>query len=909
MHTNWFKNLDQHSAVLAPTRSLANTLNEKIAQHYIDQNLTVWEAPNILIWGDYIRQIWHANRVTLNQVLGVHQLISAQQSLLLWTQIIEASRREEEQLTLLNVQQTARAVQRSWVLMQDWQISVDKVQQDHVADTQQFVTWINDYQALLSKRGLIDEPSLLRAISSGDYAIEFPYKTLTWYAFDLINAAQVAINRISEQQGTAIVYEQPAEQMECVNYVSYRDTKTELKATLLAARQRLEEQPDATVNIVIHDLQDRQAQVEEIARDVFYPQASPLEVQKNSTVYRFSLGQRLSEWASVDTALRVISLLKNRTSYLDVSFLLRNQFLGLMAQNRAECRAFDRWLKSQRIRDITFDNLPKLYEQCIQYLLKRNQAPQSNDLLAVLNELVEIRQQLEQRLNVAKQQHYFAALSFTDWVDMFTQWLNVWGWSTHTVGYDLNTVQHQLLNRWNSLLEEFAGLAAVQRQIGIKRALDLLSQMTRDTMFIPKAAASPILISSILEAVGRPAEYCFVVGMNDAFPPAPKNDAFIPQRLLADSGHPDMNADSSFVQADMVIKNLLKSVKNSTISYAAQGDQGHEIVRHCSPLFRSAQFTAHQSPAVLEQENELIHYRDTQGPAWQDAGRAKGGSKIFENQSHCPFKAFITHQLGFQAEDEAEFGLDHLDRGNVVHNLLDLIWQELQTQQQLLDHSEAELRLLINQSLDTMLSSPDIGLTIDKQTLLERERPRLLKLLTDWLEYEKTRPSKFMVIEREEQRIGELSGIRFKYIIDRLDMTDDGRTFIIDYKTGLVNRKDWIGEAVKSPQMPLYCVALDSAKNKPVSGIAYASVRQHDHSFVELSESDVFRKSSRYTQSYEQQWHENRQAWPSMLEKLANDFLSGQASVDPIDESICGYCDLKAVCRVSQLRQASAIYD
>ena len=91
---------------------------------------------------------------------------------------------------------------------------------------------------------------------------------------------------------------------------------------------------------------------------------------------------------------------------------------------------------------------------------------------------------------------------------------------------------------------------------------------------------------------------------------------------------------------------------------------------------------------------------------------------------------------------------------------------------------------------------------------MKHEKPRLQKLLKGWLELEAKRPEPFAVIEREEQRVGSIAGIKFNYIIDRLDMTDDGRTFVVDYKTGNVNRKDWTGEPIKSPQMPLYAVAL-----------------------------------------------------------------------------------------------------
>ena len=77
MDQNWLLNLEKNTALIVPTRSLANTLNEQIAQYHIAQGKRVWEAPNILIWRDYLKELWQLNK----QSLGAKHFISAQQSL------------------------------------------------------------------------------------------------------------------------------------------------------------------------------------------------------------------------------------------------------------------------------------------------------------------------------------------------------------------------------------------------------------------------------------------------------------------------------------------------------------------------------------------------------------------------------------------------------------------------------------------------------------------------------------------------------------------------------------------------------------------------------------------------------------------------------------------------------------
>jgi len=261
MDQNWLTDLDKTSAIIVPTRSLANTLNEQVATHYIAQGRTVWEAPTIIIWGDYLKELWQLNKSKFTTEFGVKHVISSQQSLLLWTQIIESARREEQALTLLNVQQTAKAVHRSWLLMHDWRIAIESLEQDHVADTVQFIAWLKAYKELLSKRGLFDEPMLLDALCNANIDLQFPYKRLVFYAFDLINASQQRINdraEASEDHPVIIDKILPPKVSSDLSFVTYQDSDSELRGCLQKARELIENDSDVSINIVIHDLQDRQ---------------------------------------------------------------------------------------------------------------------------------------------------------------------------------------------------------------------------------------------------------------------------------------------------------------------------------------------------------------------------------------------------------------------------------------------------------------------------------------------------------------------------------------------------------------------------------------------------------------------------------------------------------------------------
>ena len=140
-----------------------------------------------------------------------------------------------------------------------------------------------------------------------------------------------------------------------------------------------------------------------------------------------------------------------------------------------------------------------------------------------------------------------------------------------------------------------------------------------------------------------------------------------------------------------------------------------------------------------------------------------------------------------------------------------------------------------------------------------------------------------------------------------MDETDDGRHLVIDYKTGSVARKDWTEDRMAKPQMPLYSVMLEKAESAAIAGISYAKVDSKEHKFVELSEVGILRADNKTSQGYQDQWQEGKARWPEMFEELAEQFLAGHAQVNPIEENTCLYCDLKSLCRVSQLRDSGEL--
>ena len=59
-----------------------------------------------------------------------------------------------------------------------------------------------------------------------------------------------------------------------------------------------------------------------------------------------------------------------------------------------------------------------------------------------------------------------------------------------------------------------------------------------------------------------------------------------------------------------------------------------------------------------------------------EIGKISGGTSILKNQSDCPFRAFAIHRLYSGCIDEPEAGMTAMERGNIVHKVMEFFWEK-----------------------------------------------------------------------------------------------------------------------------------------------------------------------------------------------------------------------------------------
>jgi len=179
------------------------------------------------------------------------------------------------------------------------------------------------------------------------------------------------------------------------------------------------------------------------------------------------------------------------------------------------------------------------------------------------------------------------------------------------------------------------------------------------------------------------------------------------------------------------------------------------------------------------------------------------------------------------------------------------------------------------------------------------EQRRLEKLLSEWLEIEKSRGA-FTVRATEQKQLVSLGGLEVKTRADRVDRLADGREIILDYKTGQVKSRGWQGDRPDEPQLPLYCATSEGT----IAGAAFALIRTGDLGFLGYTDAGAELPAMKKMEvDAPASFGEQVGAWRMVLEGLAVNFREGQADVDP-KKGACEQCGLRALCRIREIEDA-----
>ncbi|UJP01773.1 MAG: PD-(D/E)XK nuclease family protein [Nitrosomonas sp.] len=899
-----FKRIDAGTTVVTPNRRLALALKEKFDQDQISRNMAVWYSVDILPLTALIERIY-LDALYAVQSFRLPLLLSASQEQVLWESIIRSSATGK---TLLRIAQTAQLAREAWQLAHAWQIT------DHLndgypnEDGRAFLDWASAYREITQRNWQTDRARITDLIT--EHYESFDIKktpSLICYGFDIFTPQQNAFLRKLTAAGCEIsVAALPARSSQssgAMRRMEYPGSRDEIYQAALWARSKIAGADHAVrVGIVVPALSAYRNVLMRIFAAVMCPDIRFALPGATRPVMPFnvSLGLALTAYPLIDAALVSLALLDQALAFHRVSHWLRSPFL---AGGKAEME--QRALLDARIRRnaepmITLERL---------FALATQAGGQTNCpvLLRCLSALMEFRQT-----------KLLQSASHSAFAQVILEVLEIVGFPGER---GLDSTEFQTLEKWHALVADFATLDHVVAKTSYPEAIGRLKRIAGDTLFQPETPDVPIQILGVLEAAGMEFDHLWVMGLSDQqWPLRARPNPFLPLELQRSAQLPLGSVQESLVYCRRLTQGWLSAAREVVLSYPKFSDDrdGHELKP--SPLIQSITenkpvfLALEQHRERIIQSCELERIEDDQALPLdiEVAGQGiKGGTSVLKDYAACPFRAWARHRLRIANLEAPHTGLNAMERGVLVHQVLAQIWRQLKTKEALEAMADYDLdgmlERIAKEAVSEMQQARPIALS---KRFAQIERRRLVRLVREWLNEEKKRDH-FTVIATEEKLSIQVGDLVLNARLDRVDELTDGQHIIIDYKTRKQPVQSMIGERPDEPQLPLYLV-MTKAQQDAV-GVAFAAVKRGEMGFAAIvRDPDLLPGVKAFSQvngcKQFATWEDLVAAWRQHLTNLASGFCSGDAKVDPKQYPVtCDYCDLQLFCRIHERIGAHAI--
>ena len=481
----------------------------------------------------------------------------------------------------------------------------------------------------------------------------------------------------------------------------------------------------------------------------------------------------------------------------------------------------------------------------------------------------------------------------------------------------LSSHEYQAVQSFDKALKALADLDQLSGPVNAAEAIKRLALLAKEQIFQPEAQDVPQLqVLGMLEAAAEPLDAMWVMGMNDhAWPPAPNPNPLLPALLQRSAGTPNADSRVQMVFAEAIHRRLLASASNIVFSSALK--DGERMLR-LSPLLQSVPLATTSYPLLSTLAETLsadaprhLHFLDdAQAPAILEGEHVSGGTGLLKAQAICPAWAFYQYRLHARALKSPVNGLDAMERGTLVHGVLERFWVD-RTLHDLLtmsvDALEAAVSEAATQALAAFNDERDATLS---PAFIALERGRLTKLTLAWLrEVEMLRPMDFAVTAREREEKISIEGISIRLVVDRIDTLEDGRLVLLDYKTGRQNDyKNWAESRITEPQLPIYAAFVLS--DSEVAAVCYAQVGIDRNGFAGIAHDtdrvqgavvlDDARGRRIFPEAEFPDWQSVLLHWKTSIESIARELKSGEAAIRFADEKQLAYCEVLPLLRLPE---------
>jgi probable DNA repair protein len=861
--------------VVTPTRRLAHQLRSRHDAACAARGLGAWRTPDVVTWHELLRRQFEADRVAGRTAL---RWLPAAQARWIWEDFVA---RDAGSSAVLASAGLGALAYRSWNLLHQYRIPYDALDAGAGVESAAFARWVAKYRHWLQAGQWLDPALAAAAIGA------LPTATpVHFVGFAEWTPEQRAFMSAQHAHGVPIKDCEARDEASALkaDIVECNDFDSELETATRWAAQWLQVHPTDRVGLIVPGLDCERHRVREALDRVLVPGAAVTDgPAPESTAYELAAARPLSERPVADMALR----------WLDVA---RGSPAEAGALNALLLGSHDGAAEAERFPRAELDVSLRRWGVALHTLAAASAAARRGGCVATADVL--------ERLAVRAEGWGRARLP-SAWALEFAGALRDVGWP----GTTLDTTEHQAVQRWHALLGEFGASDEIQGPLRAGSALLHLRDLARHTSFEPQEIAAPLLVIDPDTAIGMQFDAIWICGLDASRWPAPASpDPFLPREWQVRQQVPSATAELAQAAAQRALLRLTQSARIAIASVPAFDKD--------APLLPSAMiaqlprcanlelWTGRSTTHVLfDARPALETLVDGDLPVFSNHDVARGGTRLLELQSACPFRAAIELRLGGRQLEEPALGVLPAERGRLIHAVLQEFWSDVR-EQSTLRAMPAEVRAARVRDLASKVLVP-LRAAADpvRDRLLELEQGWLEARVLELLEQDAAREP-FTVVQIESPHVLDLGGVQIRVKLDRVDRLSDGTYALIDYKTGASTKPTmWMGERPELPQLPLYArtVAMDE-----VGAVAFGVVRKGDtgyagfaHQAGKFSNLQPFDPARKPFQDYVD-WKGLLSQWQRRVEALAREYAGGDARLAPNPKRACEFCHLPGVCRSAQ---------
>ena len=865
--------LENGGTLVVPSRQRAEAIRLAYAAAALDRRLAVWRTPDVLPL-----DAWRAREISRAAALDgdMPRLSSPAEEWVLWRNATEEA---TAGMPLVSQAPLAEALKRADQLASEFEIDTRALRNGGAE------------QALLFRvrQRVMDEERTLGSSPAHRLAATLPAlgdgRTVAFAGFGSLTPQLHALVEARRAHGLdTLLLETPAATVSqgSRRVVRPDDSAAELEEIASWCRERIADQPDARLLVMLPGSPSPRQRLVSLIHQALDPARSLSSAAGGpEALAAIEGGEPLGSRPMVAQALGSLHWLVDGSDFEGFSEWLRSPYWH--SPRSSERHRLDLWLREHASLE---PDVPQLLA-----LLQR-----------VPSSLEPAAGELSARIGRAMQKLGRASGSPREWSERLHGALDALGWPGER---QRDSNEQQTCERLLDLLKELGSLAPATGTLTRNEAIRWLTELAGRTAFSPASGDALVTVSPLLCDPIAHYDGIWVAGLNaEAWPQSVQPDPFLPLQAQRTAGVPAASAAGRLEQARELMAAWNAAAAELVLSAPCRA-QDMELLP--SPLLAEPEIGTGPTgpapawlPSKLRREGMTESILDVEGVPWPAGVPLPAGTFSLQLQNECPFRAYAELRLGSSPLEAPQPGIEADVRGRLLHLSLEKLWSRLRDSRALQSLSDPECDALIAECVDE--AADFLWRTEPGAPPQVRERRRTRRLISALCALERER-FPFNVAHTELESLLRLGEAELRLRIDRIDALEAGGSVILDYKSGRRTPADWYGERPSHVQLMAYLAAIGG----DVRAMATVNVTAREVRFDGIAAAaDLLPKVARVEGEGEGEGEGDVDVWPvrvgewrAILEKLAGEFVSGWAAVDP-KPGACDYCHVASLCRIAE---------